>query len=211
MVNLSSLGAHLSEGLGPVSGLHEVEKELEKTATNIVHLRAASFYENHLMDLETAKNTGKIFAPVDGAKAHPHVASRDIGDVAAELLLNLNWEGRSVRGVFGPADLSYEDVAQVFSDVLGKRIEFVRVTPEATIESMMAFGISRNVATSFVEMFTSHDAGRFVPAETRSVSNTTSTTFAEFIRGVTQRAGRATPPTATAAPAKRARPKRGAA
>ena len=47
VVNLSSVGAHLSAGTGPVTGLHEQEKRLNALpGVNIVHLRPGYFMEN---------------------------------------------------------------------------------------------------------------------------------------------------------------------
>lgn len=47
IVNLSSIGAHLPEGAGPISGLHRVEETLNALAgINVLHLRAAYFYPN---------------------------------------------------------------------------------------------------------------------------------------------------------------------
>src|SRR6218665_3288836 len=45
VVNLSSIGAHLSEGTGPIAGLYEVEHTLNTLEdVNIKHLRAGFFY-----------------------------------------------------------------------------------------------------------------------------------------------------------------------
>jgi len=53
VVNLSSIGADLPEGTGPIVGLHRQEERLNKIAgLNIVHLRAAFFMENLLMNID---------------------------------------------------------------------------------------------------------------------------------------------------------------
>ena len=47
VVNLSSIGAHMQEGAGPVSGLYRVEQTLnELKDVNIKHLRPGYFYYN---------------------------------------------------------------------------------------------------------------------------------------------------------------------
>jgi uncharacterized protein YbjT (DUF2867 family) len=47
VVNLSSVGADLEEGCGPVTGLHRVEQALnELTDLTILHLRPGNFYSN---------------------------------------------------------------------------------------------------------------------------------------------------------------------
>ena len=48
-VHLSSYGAHVPEGTGPVAGLHSSEQKLnELNGVNVLHLRAAYFMENNL-------------------------------------------------------------------------------------------------------------------------------------------------------------------
>src|SRR5450631_2055873 len=57
VVNLSSVGGHMAEGAGPVSGLHKAEEELNVlTDVNILHLRPGYFYENLYGNLGMIKN-----------------------------------------------------------------------------------------------------------------------------------------------------------
>src|SRR5215217_2316224 len=63
VVNLSSIGAHLPSGTGPIAGIHDVENifsTLENTA--IVHVRAAFFYTNFYSNIEMVKHAGIIGA-----------------------------------------------------------------------------------------------------------------------------------------------------
>jgi len=49
VVNLSSVGAHMAEGAGPVSGLYKVEQALDSIpGATVLHLRPAYFYYNLL-------------------------------------------------------------------------------------------------------------------------------------------------------------------
>ncbi len=48
-VHLSSYGAHIPEGTGPIAGLHASEQKLNAIRSlNVLHLRAAYFMENNL-------------------------------------------------------------------------------------------------------------------------------------------------------------------
>ena len=48
-VHLSSYGAHVPEGTGPITGLHSSEQKLNAVGgLNVLHLRAAYFMENDL-------------------------------------------------------------------------------------------------------------------------------------------------------------------
>jgi uncharacterized protein YbjT (DUF2867 family) len=56
VIFLSSLGAEKNEGTGPVVGLHDTERKLEKlNKTDLVFLRAGYFMENLLTGLTTLK------------------------------------------------------------------------------------------------------------------------------------------------------------
>jgi len=59
VVNLSSIGAHMAEGAGPVSGLHFVEEALDDLeGVNVIHLRAGIFYLNYLSNIGMIKQMG---------------------------------------------------------------------------------------------------------------------------------------------------------
>src|SRR5262245_12548106 len=52
VVVLSSIGAHLPEGTGPIVGLHRQEERLRRvTGLNVLALRPGYFFENHFATL----------------------------------------------------------------------------------------------------------------------------------------------------------------
>ena len=112
VVNLSSVGAQLDSGVGPISGLHDVEVLLNNVATNVTHLRPGFFFENLLWQLDSIRKWGRISLPVSGTKSYPMIATRDIGRVAATRLASSDWTGHSVQELHGPADLTFKEVAQ---------------------------------------------------------------------------------------------------
>ena len=58
-VHLSSYGAQIAEGAGPVSGLHSSEQKLNAIeGLNVLHLRAAYFMENNLAAISMIHGTG---------------------------------------------------------------------------------------------------------------------------------------------------------
>ena len=61
-VHLSSYGAHVPEGTGPIAGLHSSEQKLNAIrGLNVLHLRAAYFMENHLAAIGMIRRMG-VFA-----------------------------------------------------------------------------------------------------------------------------------------------------
>jgi len=61
VVNLSSIGAHMPDGCGPVSGLYFAEKALNGLdGVNVKHLRAGFFFQNFLGNISMIKNWGSL-------------------------------------------------------------------------------------------------------------------------------------------------------
>ncbi len=178
VVNISSAGAQLDTA-GPVSGLGIVERWLNEVAENVVHLRPGFFMENFLLEIESIKGDGAVYSLIPGDLPYPIIATQDIGDVAAELLLKTVWSGRSARGLHGPADLTFANAAQILSDSIGKPVEHVQITPDQAYQAFLSLGASPGFAKAFVEMYQAlAQPGAVV--ETRTQQTTTPTTLREW-------------------------------
>ena len=184
VVNLSAVGAQLDSGVGPISGLHNVEVLLDNVATNITHLRPGFFFENLLWQMDSIRKWGRISLPVSGTKNYPMIATRDIGRVAATRLASRDWTGHSVLELHGPADLTFKEVAQTLRDVLGRKIVYIKCDPQEMRDSMLGAGMSENAADLMLEMYDAVETGKLRTTQPRSNETTTSTTLAEFVREV---------------------------
>jgi uncharacterized protein YbjT (DUF2867 family) len=184
VVLLSSVGAQLSEGTGPIAGLYDVERRLADSAKNLLALRAGLFHDNYLMQLDAIRAAGKVFMPVPGEVRLPMVATRDIGEVAAHMLRDTSWEGHAVRGVHGPADLSFHEAAAAIGAGIGNDVEHVQVTSEQAREAMAGMGLPAHVTELYLEMYAAMASGALVTAEPRSPETTTATTLEDFAREV---------------------------
>ena len=60
LVLLSSVGAELADGTGPVRGLHKAEATLTKAAKNVTFLRPGYFFENFAGEVFTLKKQTKM-------------------------------------------------------------------------------------------------------------------------------------------------------
>src|SRR6202166_4513450 len=84
-VNLSSYGAHVPEGTGPVTGLHTSEQKLNAIGgLNVLHLRAAYFMENNLAAIDMIQGMGMFGHALLPDLKLPMIATRDVGDYAAQ-------------------------------------------------------------------------------------------------------------------------------
>jgi uncharacterized protein YbjT (DUF2867 family) len=91
-VALSSIGADKPENTGPVVGLHDFEEKLNAIdGLNVLHLRAGYFMENTLAQVDIIRMTGMAVGPLHPDLKLPMIATRDIGEAAANALLNLDF------------------------------------------------------------------------------------------------------------------------
>lgn len=154
VVNLSSVGAHLEDGCGPVSGLHRAEQTLDGlTGVAIRHLRPGYFFNNFYGNLSMVKGMnilGGNYGPA-GTKmvlAHP----LDIAEAAAEELQNLSFTGHSVRYIASD-ERSTGEVAGVLGNAVGKPgLPWVEFSDADTLGGMQGAGLPEEIAKNFVEM-----------------------------------------------------------
>jgi len=180
VVVLSSIGANLSSGVGPINGLHDVEELLGEVAPNITFLRPGFFFENLLWQLDSIKNWGRISLPLSGSRRYPMIATRDIGRAAAARLSDARWTGHHVRELYGRADLSFDEVARILSDTLGREIAYVKCDRFEARQFMLDNAISENAADLMLEMYDAVETGKLRPIQQRSAETTTVTTLDEF-------------------------------
>ena len=152
VVNLSSIGAHMPDGCGPVSGLHRVEEALNKLENvSVRHLRPAYFYHNLLAQVGMIKHANILGANF-GETHFPMVHPADIADAAAEELLNLSFTGHSVRYIVGD-EKSGADIASVIGQAINKPgLPWVVFSDGQSVEGAIQAGLNEEVAKNYTEM-----------------------------------------------------------
>ena len=182
-VVLSSVGADKPRGTGPVAGLHSFEEKLKGTpGLNALFLRAGYFMENLLPQAGVIKSIGSMAGPVKEDLPLPMIATRDIGAVAAEALLKLDFVGKGTRELQGPRDVSYAEVAKVVGAAIGKADLVYSHVPAAQLKPvLMQMGMSSNMADLLLEMADALNSGHMKMLEPRSAANTTPTTLETFV------------------------------
>ena len=178
VVQLSSIGAHLPDGNGPIAGLHVTEERFRAVGKNITALRPNFFMENVLNSLPTILHDGSIYSSIPGSVTAPQNATRDIAEIAAEYLLAPR-SGHHVIDVVGPQDLSFDRSAEILGRTIGKPIRVVSVPGEALKQGLKQAGISPEMAELYVEMEEALGAG--LAHEFRGDENRVGkTTYEEF-------------------------------
>ena len=181
VVNLSSIGAQLSEGTGPIKGLHRHEKRLNAIpGLNVLHLRPAYFMENQLWSIPTIKQHGINGSPLRGDLPIPMIATCDIGAKAAELLDRLDFQGVSVVELVGPKPVTLNEATAILGRAIGKPdLNYVQFSYTDAEKAMVGMGMKPSIVSLMIEMQRSSNEGRVAP-EGKPIQGTTSfETFAE--------------------------------
>src|SRR5260370_357836 len=147
-----------------------------------VHYRAVtnpSFMDNLLRQVELIKSQGIFSLPIAGDLKQPSASSRDIAATAAQLLLDQSWTGVGSVPVLGPEDLSYNDMATIMSEVLGKPVRFQEIAAEAFKARLLQRGMSEAMAQANLDLWVAYNRG-LDTAEPRTPQSTTPTTFRQW-------------------------------
>jgi len=130
IVCLSTIGAQATQpNLLNVLGM--METCFAELASPVTFLRAGWFMENALWDVPAARDEGMLrsfLQPLD--KPFPMVATRDVGALAAELLLQ-TWSGTRVVELEGPQRIAPNQLAAAFAKALGHPVK-AEVVPRDT-------------------------------------------------------------------------------
>ena len=182
VVNLSSVGASLPSGTGPIAGLHDQEQRLDKlTGVNVLHVRATYFLENHLHAIGLIKALGAYPGMIAANVPLAMIATQDIAAVAARELTKPSFTGHSVRHLLGARDYTMSEVARVLGSAVGKPdLEYVQADPAQAKAGMVQNGFSQNVADLFEEMSNAMSDGRVQATYKRDAASTTPTTLEQF-------------------------------
>ena len=181
LVNLSSQGAHLPEGTGPIKGLHDQEVRLNKlNGVNILHMRPTYFMENLLANLDMIKSMGIVGSALRGDLKFPMIATKDIAKFAVERLMKRDYMGIAVRDLLGQRDISMNEVAGIIAQKVNKpSLQYVQFSYEDTEKALIGMGFSEDVSRLFVEMSKALNE-QLIMNIPRTKENTTETPFEEF-------------------------------
>jgi uncharacterized protein YbjT (DUF2867 family) len=182
-VVLSSVGADKHENTGPVVGLHLLEERLKRISDlNLLFLRCGYFMENTLMQVGAVQQMGALAGPLEPELRIPMIATRDIGEAAAEALINFTFTGQEFHELLGPADLTMKEAAAIIGKAIGRSdLPYRRLADEQMRSILVQAGMSENMAAQIVEMSAALNSGHMRSLEPRGARNTTPTTFAAFV------------------------------
>lgn len=158
LVLLSSEGAHLPSGTGPILGLRRAEAILADAAPRVTRLRPSYFQENWREMFALAAAQGilpTMLAEPDARR--PMVAAGDIGREAAALLADP--DAPTLVELAGPEDYSARDAAAAMGAALGRDIQLVQPPREAWEGILREAGLGADFARLTAEMYDGINSG----------------------------------------------------
>ena len=168
---------------GYVTGSLAMDDLIADSGVALRALCNPSFMDNTIRQVPSIRDQGMFFSPIAGGRKLPTVATRDIAAAASRLLLDASWSGFGEVPLLGPEDLSFNDMAQIISEVLGKEVRFQQTTFEAYKERFVSFGMSDAMAQGMTDMAWAKNEGLDNGVQ-RTPENSTPTSFRQWCEEV---------------------------
>ena len=153
VVFLSSVGAHMGKGAGPVDGLAYAEQQFSTlTDSTVTYLRPSYFMYNLLSMIPLIKQAGIIGSNFGGTEK-PLVLTHtnDIARVAFEQLIQPN--GTPGPLYIGSDERTTAEIARVLGNAIGKaELAWVPFTDEQALGGMLQSGLPAQFAEGYVTM-----------------------------------------------------------
>ena len=186
LVSLSSIGAHLATGTGPITGLYRQEQRLNALRDlDVLHLRPGYFYENLLAAIEMIRTMG-VYADMTAPDAQlPMAATADIARVVARELRTPSGDGKRVLHLRAPHLYTMgEATARLGAAIDKPDLAYVQADPQQGKAALMQIGFSASAAAQFEEMSAAFSSGILNGEHEKGPTETTRTTLEEFAERV---------------------------
>jgi uncharacterized protein YbjT (DUF2867 family) len=123
----SVFGADLNTGIPHIDSKFKIENHIKQTGLPFTIIRPTSLFENFLIpQVKKGILNGKLVQPINRDTIQQYIAAEDIGKAAAKIFLNSNeYLGRTIP--LATEQLTTQEVADTFSKVLNKKIEYKKL------------------------------------------------------------------------------------
>lgn len=183
VLSLSSIGAHLAEGNGPIRGLHRHERRLDELeGASVLHLRPGYFMQNFLWSIPLLQAKEILSGSIRPDVPLPLISTNDIGRKAAELLDRLDFPRRAVLEIAGPSSVTLSEAARIVGEALGRAVSYVPVSYEEETQALLNAGMKPSISTLLVEMSRGYNEGRIAPTQELTRDHRTPTSFSIFAK-----------------------------
>jgi uncharacterized protein YbjT (DUF2867 family) len=152
VVMLSSIGAHATEGTGPVKGVNRIEQIFQQlSGVNVTILRAGFFYYNFFRDIPMIRNMNIMGNNYNGDDRLPLTHPEDI---AAALAGELQSKGNGIDVKYIVSDVSTGNkIATALGQAIGKpQLPWVEFPDEQLKQGMLSAGLPSELADLLTEL-----------------------------------------------------------
>lgn len=146
-------------------------------------LAANGFQQNLLRVAAAVQERGELLQP-GGSAAVSHVDARDVAAVAAHVLASDGHEGATYT-VTGPVAVTYGEIAQELSDLLGQPVRYIDSDPQHSRAGMLAAGVPEWNADGLLELAAWYRTGEaaVVTDEVEKATGRPARTVRDFLAG----------------------------
>ena len=182
-VLLSSHGAHMPEGAGPVSGLYEFEQALNAIpGLDLKILRPGYFMGNLFANLGMIKNMGILGSTMQADLPIPFVHTNDIAAVAVQHLHDLSFTGSSIHFIDGSKDTAYNELTALIAKAINMpTLKYITFPKDQGKAGMMGAGLAETIADGYIDLLDAVNSGEYFKGYVRTTESTTPTSVEWFI------------------------------
>lgn len=155
IAKLSGLGAGPDAPIRLPQKHYQIERAIADSNIDYSFVRPNLFMQVLLGSAQSIQSDGAIYAPAGQGR----ISFIDARDVARVLACEVQREGRAIVEITGPQALSYAEAARTLSDVIGRPVQHVDVTPSQARDSMLSMGMDSWLVDAFLELFEIYRAG----------------------------------------------------
>jgi uncharacterized protein YbjT (DUF2867 family) len=136
----------------PIKRWHyETEQQIIRSGIPYTFLRPNYYMQNTLKWVRTIRDQGLFYLPIEDAIVS-QVDVRDVAAVAAVVLSSNGHQGHAYE-ITGREALSFEDVADQFSQALGRPVRYVRTSFEEARRHMIESGMEEWLASAVTQTY----------------------------------------------------------
>jgi uncharacterized protein YbjT (DUF2867 family) len=181
IVKLSGIIADINSPFRYARMHAEIERRLENSGISFTHLRAGEFMQSYFRQVPNIIERDSLFLPMENQRI-ASIDVYDVAEVAVRILTGMGHKG-NVYPVTGTEALTIYEVAEKFSAVLGRKINYVNISPEDANKARRDAGMSEYTVDALDELFAERRKGKEskVYYTMQNVFGLRPTSFDEFI------------------------------
>jgi len=154
LVKFSAIGAHPAASFTFGRQHGEAERMIMESGLPFTFVQPNFFMQNLLWSAEPIKTRGELYSSL-GSTPASHIDARDIAAVIATTLAEpLDRHAGRIHLLTGPAALTFDQVAELFTRVLQKPVRYLNLSDEQLKAGLLGAGQSEWQATALVELNT---------------------------------------------------------